>query len=120
MHKVLYTQTLLGACVIASADGWKSNVSDTPTLKRLLKVGLALLVLSTSASMLNSRSISMGGVSVVWLSNGFLIGVLLCAPKKHWLSYLALGYFVDFGVNVGFNNPASVSLYLSLCNMVEI
>jgi diguanylate cyclase (GGDEF)-like protein/PAS domain S-box-containing protein len=62
----------------------------------------------------------MGGVSVVWLSNGFLIGVLLCAPRKHWVSYLALGYFVDFGVNVGFANPVATSAYLSFCNMVEI
>ena len=83
-------------------------------------MGLALLVLSTSASLLNSRSISMGGVSVVWLSNGFLIGVLLCAPRKHWFSYLALAYCVDLGVNVGFGNPLQMSLYLSLCNMVEI
>jgi diguanylate cyclase (GGDEF)-like protein/PAS domain S-box-containing protein len=62
----------------------------------------------------------MGGVSVVWLSNGFLIGVLLCAPRKHWLSYLALGYCVDFGVNVGFGNPVAMSAYLSFCNMMEI
>ncbi len=106
--------------MIANSDGWRSKAPDTPTLKRLIKVGLTLLVLSASASILNSHSVHMGGVSVVWLSNGFLIGVLLCAPRKHWVSYLALGYFVDFGVNVGFANPVATSAYLSFCNMVEI
>ncbi len=106
--------------MIVNSDGWRSKAADTPTLKRLIKVGLTLLVLSASASILNSRSLSMGGVSVVWLSNGFLIGVLLCSPRKHWVSYFALGYFVDFGVNVGFANPVAMSAYLSFCNMVEI
>nr|WP_281383443.1 GGDEF domain-containing protein [Granulicella aggregans] len=98
----------------------KSNASDTPTLLRLLKVGFALLLLSTFASVVNERSRIMGGVSIIWLSNGLLIGVLLCAPRKHWASYLALGYLVDFGVNVGLGNPAGISGYLSLCNMVEV
>ena len=106
--------------MIENLDGWRSKAPDTPTLKRLIKVGLALLVFSTSASILNARSVNLGGTSVVWLSNGFLIGVLLCAPRKHWLSYLALGYFVDFGVNVGFANPVAMSAYLSFCNMMEI
>lgn len=106
--------------MIANAVGWKSNVSDTPTLKRLLKVGLSLLVLSTFASVLNERSRIMGGVGIVWLSNGFLIGVLLCAPRKHWLSYLGLGYLVDFGVNVGLGNHLPISGYLSFCNIVEV
>ncbi|MBB5057121.1 diguanylate cyclase (GGDEF)-like protein/PAS domain S-box-containing protein [Granulicella aggregans] len=106
--------------MIANSDGLKSNASDTPTLLRLLKVGFALLLLSTFASVVNERSRIMGGVSIIWLSNGLLIGVLLCAPRKHWASYLALGYLVDFGVNVGLGNPAGISGYLSLCNMVEV
>jgi diguanylate cyclase (GGDEF)-like protein/PAS domain S-box-containing protein len=86
----------------------------------LLKVGLALVLLSAAASVLNDRSIALGGVSVVWLSNGFLIGVLLCAPRKHWATYLALGYLVDLGINLGSRDPLPISAYFALCNMVEV
>lgn len=104
----------------ATLGGWKLGVPDSPSLKRLLKVGIALLVFSVLASLLNERSRRMGGVSVVWLSNAFLIGVLLCAPRRQWLTYLALGYLVDFGVNVGLGSPMPISGYLSMCNMVEV
>lgn len=103
-----------------TSDGRRLAAPDTPTLKRLLKVGLTLLVLSILASTLNDYSRSLGGVGVVWLSNAFLIGILLCAPRKHWGSYIVLGYLIDFGVNAGLGNPLLLSAYLSLCNMMEV
>jgi len=106
--------------VTSSSSRLRSTTPDAPGLKRLLKVGLALVVFSAAASLLNNRAQELGGVSVIWLSNGFLIGVLLCSPRKHWPTYLALGYLVDFGVNVGLLNPLPISAYFAMCNMAEV
>ncbi len=61
----------------------------------------------------------------MWPSNGFLLGVLLCIPRRQWTRYLALGYVVDLCVNfaldhfqVGHLNP--VSFYIAACNMLEV
>ena len=106
--------------MIANSAGGVSNLTRIPPFKRLVKVGLALVFLSAASSMLNARSQAQNGVSVIWLSNGFLIGVLLCAPRKHWPSLIALGALVDFGVNVGLKSPLGISFYFSLCNMIEV
>jgi len=86
----------------------------------LVKVGLCLVFLCAAASILNERSKAQGGVSLIWLSNGFLIGVILCAPRKQWPTLLALGALIDFGVNLGLQTPLWVSVYFSLCNMIEV
>lgn len=106
--------------MIQHADGGVSNSSRIPPLKRLLKVGLGIVFLSATASLLNHQSDVQGGPSVIWLSNGFLMGVLLCAPRRHWPSLLALGCLIDFGINLGLKTPVSVSVYFSLCNMIEV
>ncbi len=61
----------------------------------------------------------------MWPSNGFLLGVLLCTPRRHWSSYLALGYFVDLSVNfvldrVQIGHLSWASPYLAGCNMFEV
>lgn len=100
--------------------GGVTNPSRIPTPQRLVKVGLGLAFLSTAASLLNYQSQLQGGVSVVWLSNGLLMGVLLCAPRRHWTALLVLGSFVDFSVNLALKNPLGVSAYFTLCNMIEV
>ena len=106
--------------MILNATGGVSNLGRIPTFKRLLKVGFALVFLSATSSVLNARSEAQHGVSVIWLSNGFLMGVLLCAQRKQWPSLIALGALVDFGVNIGLRSPPGISLYFSLCNMLEV
>ena len=59
-------------------------------------------------------------MSLVWLSNGLLIGVLLCSPKKQWPAFLVLGYAIDFCVNLLLGDALISSFYLSLCNVTEI
>ena len=106
--------------MIQTYDGGVSNPTRIPPLNRLLKVGLGLVFLSTISSLLNARSEAQQGVSIIWLSNGFLMGVLLCAPRRHWATLLMLGALVDFGVNIGLHAPLSVSIYFALCNMIEV
>ena len=103
-----------------NSAGGVSNPTRVPPFKRLVKVGLGLIFLSATSCLLNSRSEAQHGVSIIWLSNGFLMGVLLCAPRRHWPALLVLGSLIDFGVNVGLHNPISVSLYFALCNMIEV
>ena len=93
--------------------------------RQLAKVGLVLCVLSTSASLLNADSWNSGGVTIMWPSNGFLLGVLLCIPRRQWARYLALGYIIDLCVNltldhfqVGHLTP--LSFYIAACNMLEV
>ncbi len=106
--------------MIAKSDGGVSNLTRIPPLRRLVKVGLGLAFLSAISSLLNARSQEQKGASVIWLSNGFLMGVLLCAPRRHWPALIALGAVVDFGVNVGLGDSLGVCIYFALCNMIEV
>ena len=81
---------------------------------------MGLVFLSSTASLLNARSQSVGGVSIIWLSNGFLMGILLCAPRKQWAALIGLGAVIDFGINLGLQTPVGVSAYFSICNMIEV
>jgi diguanylate cyclase (GGDEF)-like protein/PAS domain S-box-containing protein len=93
-----------------------------PSLKRFLVVTASLLSLEMAASLLNRNSWNAGGVTILWPSNGFLAGVLLRSPRRHWPAYLAIGYLVDLGLNlyIGQGEATWTSLYLSACNMLEV
>jgi len=102
------------------AAGGVSNLTRIPPLKSLFKVGLGCIVFAAASCFLNARSQAEHGVSVIWLSNGFLMGVLLCSPRRQWPTLLALGGLIDFGTNIGLENPLGVSVYFCLCNIIEI
>jgi diguanylate cyclase (GGDEF)-like protein/PAS domain S-box-containing protein len=91
-----------------------------PPIARLARVALGLIVLSIVASFINAESFDRSGVSLVWLANGLLIGVLLCAPRRQWIPFLALGYGIDFCLNVVQAIPLSTALFYSVCNMTEV
>jgi diguanylate cyclase (GGDEF)-like protein/PAS domain S-box-containing protein len=69
--------------------------------------------------LLNLQSWSSGGITILWPSNGLLAAALLCARRRHWAAYLAVGFAVDFTVNLILSTPTWVAGYLSGCNMVE-
>jgi diguanylate cyclase (GGDEF)-like protein/PAS domain S-box-containing protein len=102
---------------MASEDIQTGEVSPLPPITRLLGVGALLSLLSYSALLMNARS---GGVTVVWPSNGVLLGVLLLASRRQWPAYLAVAYAVDLGINLSLANPVPISSYLAGCNMIEI
>jgi len=81
---------------------------------------MGLAFLSGISSLLNARSQAQNGASVIWLSNGFLMGVLLCAPRRHWAALIALGGIVDFGVNIALGASLGVCVYFAACNMIEV
>ena len=92
--------------------------------KRLSLSGLAILAvllafLSATASLLNLRSWRSGGITILWPSNGFLTGALLCVRRRHWPAYLAVGFIVDLAVNLSLSTPSWVAVYLAGCNMLE-
>ena len=69
--------------------------------------------------MLNLRSWRSGGITILWPSNGFLTGALLCVRRRHWPAYLAVGFVVDLAINLSLATPSWVALYLAACNMIE-
>ena len=91
-----------------------------PQPGRLLRVALSIAVLSIASTLLNAESIKVSGVSLVWLSNGFLIGVLLCAPRRQWPVFLLLGYAIDFSLNMTQADTPITAAFLSFCNMTEV
>ncbi len=90
-----------------------------PPLPRLVRVALLLSLLSFASRQLNQDSWAAGGVTLLWPTNGFLLGVLLCNPKRHWPGYVAVAYLIDFSVNFSLNDPLYICAYLSSCNMLE-
>jgi diguanylate cyclase (GGDEF)-like protein/PAS domain S-box-containing protein len=88
-----------------------------PTLRRVILLALLLGAATSGTLLLNTRT---DGITVLWPSNGLLLGVLLLAPRRHWLSYFALGFSVDFAISsatAGFNVE---QICLSICNMIEV
>jgi diguanylate cyclase (GGDEF)-like protein/PAS domain S-box-containing protein len=92
-------------------------VTRIPPIWRLAGIGALLGLLSYCALMLNTRS---GGITVLWPSNGLLLGMLLMTSRRQWPAYIAVGYFVDVAVNFSLSNPIPISVYLAGCNMIEV
>ncbi|WP_128913334.1 bifunctional diguanylate cyclase/phosphodiesterase [Granulicella sibirica] len=91
-----------------------------PPVLRLARLAVCLACLAVTAQLLNRQSVAMTGVSLVWLSNGFLIGVLLASRRPQWPAFILLGLFVDVMVNMVLGDPPGPALYFGLCNMVEV
>jgi diguanylate cyclase (GGDEF)-like protein/PAS domain S-box-containing protein len=91
-----------------------------PTLARLASVGICFAIISVAALVLNVASWRSGGVTILWPSNGLLVGVLLCTPRRQWPSFLLLGYFIDLRINPSLHETLGVGCYFSTCNMLEV
>jgi len=63
---------------------------------------------------------SFTGLTVLWPSNGFLVGVLLCRPRRQWPAYLLTGYAIDWCLNLTLHYPPGTSAMLSIGNTMEI
>lgn len=61
-----------------------------------------------------------GGVTIVWPTNGFLLGVVLCNRKRYLPAYVAGGFLIDLCVNLSLSDNLLTSAYLSCCNMFEV
>jgi len=91
-----------------------------PSAASLLKFALCLACISFATSRLQMRSGSFPGLTVLWPSNGLLVGILLCRPKRQWPAYLLLGYGIDLCVNLSLHWPLWTAVLSSLANTAEI
>lgn len=89
-----------------------------PPLWRLAGVALVLAAMEFAVLLLNLRS-SRAGFTILWPANGLLLGVLLCAPRRQWPTYLTVGFAVNIGTNLALSLPVGSSAYFACCNMVE-
>ena len=102
---------------MTAGDTQPVTVSRIPPIWRLAGIGVLLGLLSYCALLLNVRS---HGITVLWPSNGLLLGVLLLTSRRQWPAYIAVGCLVDVGINLSLANPAPISIYLAGCNMIEV
>jgi diguanylate cyclase (GGDEF)-like protein/PAS domain S-box-containing protein len=91
-----------------------------PPLWRATGVALLLGFLSFATRQLNLHSWDAGGVTILWPTNAFLLGILLSNPKRHWAAYLGLGFLIDVSLNLSLHDTMVIALYLSTCNMAEV
>jgi diguanylate cyclase (GGDEF)-like protein/PAS domain S-box-containing protein len=105
--------------MIVDGSVGSSMFPRVPPLSRLIKVALLLGCLSFATRQLNVGSWNAGGVTILWPSNGFLLGVLLCNPKRQWPAYISIAWLIDFAVNLSLNTPLFHGVYLAGCNMLE-
>ena len=92
------------------------------SLKRLTGTALLLGCLSYGAMLFNASSWGAGSISILWPSTGFLIGTLLCIPRKHWPAYIAVGFAVDLLANllIAPLPPLSLAVYQAGCSVIEV
>src|SRR5258708_1838596 len=91
-----------------------------PSLRRFVAIAIALGCVSIAALLLNIHSRNAGGVTILWPMNGLLLGVMLCAPRRHWPAYLALGFAVNLSLMPLSSYSRPDVVYLASCNLFEV
>ena len=92
---------------------------ELPSLWRVLGVALLLGFLSFASRELNLNSWNAGGVTMLWPTNGLLMGILLCNPKRHWPIYLMVAGIIDLLMNLNLKDSLHIAVYLATCNLLE-
>jgi diguanylate cyclase (GGDEF)-like protein/PAS domain S-box-containing protein len=102
-------------------DAWQEGpaVSRLPSPWRVFRVALLLGFLSFASRELNLSSWNAGGVTILWPSNGLLMGILLSNPRRHWPVYLAIAGIIDLWMNLSLSGPFHIAVYLASCNLFE-
>ena len=95
------------------------NGPRLPTLRRLAGLALVLALLDLATMVLNLRIWQAGGVTILWPTNGLLLGILLCAPRRQWPAYFCVGFAVDCVTNFVLNQHVGASAYYASCNILE-
>jgi signal transduction histidine kinase/CheY-like chemotaxis protein len=88
-------------------------------LPRLLFTACLLSSFAFASNRLNHISWGVGDVTILWPSNAFLLGILLCSPRRFWVSYAAVAGGVDVCMNLSLGNSFPISLYITSCNLFE-
>ncbi|WP_455372956.1 diguanylate cyclase [Limibacillus halophilus] len=61
-----------------------------------------------------------GSIASIWLSNGFLLAVLLRSQTQRWPVYVAAAVIANVTVNLVTGSGATIAIGLSLCNAFEV
>jgi diguanylate cyclase (GGDEF)-like protein/PAS domain S-box-containing protein len=91
-----------------------------PPAMRLLEVAIALALVEVATSLLNMQSWHSNGVTILWPSNGLLIGILLCARRREWPCYMVIAFAIDVAVSMLLHVSLLQSAYDGGCNMIEV
>jgi len=97
-----------------------SKLSMLPARWDLARCAMFLVLLSFGGTALNMGSVSFNGLTVLWPTNAFLVGVLLCRPKRQAWAFLLLGFAVDLALNSYLRLPWLSAVLLGGCNTCEI
>jgi diguanylate cyclase (GGDEF)-like protein/PAS domain S-box-containing protein len=119
-NRGVFLQRLLDRAMEIAAINTNETNRWLPSLKRLAGVALTLACLDIAALILNLHTSKAAGVTILWPSNGLLLGIMLCAPRRHWPAYLTVGFAIDIGVNLSLAFSLWASAYLAGCNMLEV
>ena len=96
-----------------------SPVDTVPSISmgKLLATTLTAFALCVAALLLRRY---LGQFSLVWHANAFLVAILLCSPRKHWLPILIGGWLANLTGNLIFY-PGSATAHLTpIFNTLEI
>lgn len=88
-----------------------------PPIASLLALALTVATAAALGGLLCREA---GRIASLWIANGVLVAVLLCAPRRHWPAYLAAGAAANLGVNLALGDALPAGIGLTLCNTVEI
>lgn len=100
-----------------------SGVDDSRKLSlplQLFEVAVLLLLLDLAALLVNVRSWQAGGITILWPTNGLLLGICLCTARERWGALLAVGFLVDFAINLSLGIRLLPGSVYAACNMLEV
>jgi diguanylate cyclase (GGDEF)-like protein len=60
------------------------------------------------------------GVATIWLSNGFIFGMLITQPRSRWLAYFITGLTADTLADMVYGDPFRIAIGVSLANSIEV
>ncbi len=102
------------AAIAQTGSRWKLPLFE------FVSVAVAMLLLALASMLLNARAVVLSSVSIIWLPNGLLVGILICRPRKRWPLLMLLGLVVDTSVNAVLGSPPISALFFAFCNMTEV
>ena len=96
---------------------WRRDCwTATPVLRLVAVLALATLC-SWLGIVLSHQS---EGVATIWLSNGFIFGMLITQPKDRWLAYFIAGLTADTLADMIYGDPFRIAIGVSLANSIEV
>lgn len=91
--------------------------SQFGSIVRLTVIGMVYFIASWAGIALGRTQAQ---ADLIWPANGIMLGLILLAPRRRWMSYLACEAFVSILIHNIFHFPIQQSLIFALANTAEI